>query len=183
MTQEQIEQATTPIQMPRYTLTEITPGQALRDLSYFTNGFQSLKADPKFIVNLHQRILLLRKNVTVGFLPAPPKDLANYLDVIKKVIGPQGYWMKKTTDNCKVLFIWYDPTLNNFLFWAPNKFTIVKAMNAIRYRLTKYADFNFTDTKTTAALINNGGVAVPDYADVDDEGDYAGMPELVSFSE
>ena len=132
-----------------FDLSEIDPNQALIDMRHFTSNFASMH-DVEFKERLDNSINRhfgrVNKPVIIGYIPAPPKTNANNIDVVKKIIGQNGYWLKKTTENCGVHFIWYDSTLNNFLFWAPNRFTISKAMNMIRWRLIKYYEFNFTRT-------------------------------------
>ena len=130
-----------------FDLSEIDPNQALIDMRRFTHNFEGMH-DVDFRERLDNSINRhfgrVNKPVIIGYIPAPPKTNANNIDVVKKIIGLNGYWLKKTTENCGVHFIWYDSKLNNFLFWAPNRFTISKAMNAIRWRLIKYYEFTFT---------------------------------------
>jgi hypothetical protein len=153
-----------------FPLSELSSTDALRDISYFTNGFQNLKADAGFVEQLYNKILR-KPTCIVGYLMAPPLSQPNSVDVLKKVIGQNGYFLKFTTTNCGIYFIWYNPTLNNLLFWAPNRFTIIKAMKVIRSRLTKYKDFSFTNN---TSLLQNGNE--------EDEDEYAGMPDLVPNS-
>ena len=130
-----------------FDLSEIDPNQALIDIRHFTNDFGSMHDvdfRERFDNSINRHFGYVNKPVIIGYIPAPPKTNANNIDVVKKIIGQNGYWLKKTTENCGVHFIWYDSTLNNFLFWAPNRFTISKAMNAIRWRLMKYYEFTFT---------------------------------------
>lgn len=175
----------TPINM-RFPLSEIPSGQALRDLHQFTQGFHSLlKAGQGAYVNdLHQQILM-RHTTIVGYLEA-----ASYKpDVLKKVIGANGYYLKLTTTQCGIYFIWYDSVLKNVLFWAPNRFTIIKAMKIIRSRLRKYS----------AALMAPLSAAPPPNPDAttqeaqaeaqaqaeeqDNDDEYADMPGLIPGSE
>jgi len=158
-----------------FPLSELSSTDALRDISYFTNGFQNLKADAGFVEQLYNKILR-KPTCIVGYLMAPPLAQPNTVDVLKKVIGQNGYFLKFTTTNCGIYFIWYNPTLNNLLFWAPNRFTIIKAMKVIRSRLLKYKDFSFSaQVKNTSSLLPNGN-------EQDEEDEYAGMPDLVPNS-
>ena len=132
-----------------FDLSEIDPNQALIDIRHFTHNFEGMHDvdfRERFDNSINRHFGRVNKPVIIGYIPAPPKTNANNIDVVKKIIGQNGYWLKKTTENCGVHFIWYDSTLNNFLFWAPNRFTISKAMNAIRWRLIKYYEFTFTRT-------------------------------------
>jgi hypothetical protein len=162
----------TPINV-RFPLSEIPSGQALRDLHQFTQGFHSLlKAGQGAYVNdLHQQILM-RHTTIVGYLEA-----ATYTpDVLKKVIGTNGYYLKLTTTQCGIYFIWYDSVLKNILFWAPNRFTIIKAMKIIRSRLRKYS----------AALAPPNPDASQEaqaQAQNDNVDEYADMPGLIPGSD
>lgn len=132
-----------------FDLSEIDPNQALIDIRHFTHNFEGMHDvdfRERFDNSINRHFGRVNKPVIIGYIPAPPKTNANNIDVVKKIIGQNGYWLKKTTENCGVHFIWYDSKLNNFLFWAPNRFTISKAMNAIRWRLIKYYEFTFTRT-------------------------------------
>ena len=68
-----------------------------------------------------------------GYIPAPP--LSN---ITQKVIGTHGYFFKMTTTLCGIYYIWHDNTDNTFLFWGPNTFKVVKALNSIRWRIIKH---------------------------------------------
>ena len=67
-----------------------------------------------------------------GFIPAPPHN-----EITKRVIGKNGYYFKMTTTVSDVEFIWHDRVTNTFLFWGTTNFKVVKAMNAIRWRIHK----------------------------------------------
>jgi len=152
-----------------FDLTEISPNQALLDIEKFTNRFENIK-DTDFIGQLYDGVNAHYSpygfsSVIIGYIPAPPKSSANSQDVIKKVIGTQGYWLKLTTQNSGVHFIWYEPVLNNFLFWAPDRRSIVAAMKAIRWRIIKYWEFTYQSTV------------------VSKEEDFSDMPSLISPEE
>ena len=109
-----------------------------------TNLLLAKNYDVTFTEQLRKNVLESR-SIIVGYIPAPPRTQPNHFDVVKQVIGTHGNWLKKTTETCGVHLIWYDSTLNNFLFWAPNRMTIVRAMNAIRWRVIKYYEFVIAD--------------------------------------
>jgi hypothetical protein len=163
MSQQQQQQKQVSAPPVWFDLTEISPNQALLDIEKFTNRFENIK-DTDFIGQLYDGVNAHYSPygfspVIIGYIPAPPKSSSNSQDVIKKVIGTQGYWLKKTTRDCGLHFIWYEPVLNNFLFWAPNRFSIVRAMKAIRWRIIKYWEFTYK------------------------EDDFSDMPELISQEE
>jgi len=72
------------------------------------------------------------KTWTFGFIPAPPHS-----EITKRVIGKNGYYFKITTTLSEVGFIWHNRDTNKFLFWGPSPYNVVKAMNAIRWRIHK----------------------------------------------
>jgi len=169
MSQQQQQQQQVSAPPVWFDLTEISPNQALLDIEKFTNRFENIK-DTDFIGQLYDRVNAHYgpygfSSVIIGYIPAPPKSSANSQDVIKKVIGTQGYWLKLTTQNSGVHFIWYEPVLNNFLFWAPDRRSIVAAMKAIRWRIIKYWEFTYQNTIA------------------EDDDDCADMPELISQEE
>jgi hypothetical protein len=133
-----------------FDLSEIDPNQALIDIRRFTNNFSSLKDTEfmeKFDESINRHFGYKNRPVIVGYIPAPPNTNKKNIDVVKKVIGSSGYWLKKTTEDCDVHFIWYDIGLNNFLFWGPTRKATSRAMKAIRRRITKYYEY-FCDGKT-----------------------------------
>ena len=76
--------------------------------------------------------------IVFGYIPAPPN-----MTVMKKVIGIDGYFFKKTTVVCGIYFIWHDRETNMFLFWGPSTIKVVKALNSIRWRICKhYEEYN-----------------------------------------
>jgi hypothetical protein len=72
--------------------------------------------------------------VWVGSLPAN----GTRTDTLKKVIGADGYWLKMTTTQQRLYFIWYDNASETFLFWGRNKTTVNAGLKAINKRLKKY---------------------------------------------
>ena len=163
----------TPINM-RFPLSEIPSSQALRDLHQFTQGFHSLlkAGQGAFVNDLHQQILM-RYTTIVGYLEATTYTP----DVLKKVIGANGYYLKLTTTQCGIYFIWYDPVLTNLLFWAPNRFTIIKAMKIIRSRLRKYS------AALAPPSIPDASQEAQAQAQDDNDDEYADMPGLIPGSE
>ena len=142
-----------------FDLSEIDPNQALIDIRKFTGNFARLKDEDfkaQFDENINRHFGAVNKPVIIGYIPAPPKNNDKNIDVVKKVIGANGYWLKKTTENSGVHMIWYDMDLNNFLFWAPNRFTISRAMKAIRWRLIKFYEHSLTQTTPVTSHLHDG---------------------------
>jgi hypothetical protein len=67
-----------------------------------------------------------------GYMPAPPHS-----EITRRVIGKDGYYFNMTTTLSDIDFIWHNRATNKFLFWGTTNFKVVKAMNAIRWRIHK----------------------------------------------
>ena len=123
----------------KYDLQKVNPYAALKHISELTLG--SPMIDTGFMLNLYNNLLDRYgvKDTVFGFMPAPD---SNY--ITRQVIGKDGYFFKLTTTKCEADFIWHDSNNKMFLFWGSNNFRVVKAMNAIRWRIHKinleYAD-------------------------------------------
>lgn len=104
-------------------------------LSYLSTEFTAYML--KSIID-HQRkpTLEFQPSVSIsvyGEFKAPPS-----VAVIQKVNGKGGYFLKETTINTGVYFIWHNAKDNVYMFWGPSKFKVADAMNRIRSRIIKY---------------------------------------------
>jgi len=118
----------------------------------------------EFVLSLNE-VLLQRNRIgkptIFGYLPAPVS-----VNIIKQIIGDDGYYFKRTTAECQVDFIWHDRKNNTFLFWAQNNYRISRAMNAIRWRSNKIMTLAYeAERDASAAAAAN---AVEDYSDMPD---------------
>ncbi len=138
----------------RYELRQFMPSDACEQIEVFTQHDTNVT---DYVKQLKERLLQRAKPITFGYIPAPPD-----VDIIKQVIGSDGYFFKMTTTLCGVDFIWHNQTTKMFYFWGPTTFSVVKALNSIRWRIQK-----FYDTKASAAF---------------DE-DFSNMPKLLSTAE
>jgi len=115
----------------------------------------------EFVLSLNE-ILLQRNRIgkptIFGYLPAPVS-----VNIIKQIIGDDGYYFKRTTAECQVDFIWHDRKNNTFLFWAQNNYRISRAMNAIRWRSNKIMTLAYEAERDASAA-----AAVEDYSDMPD---------------
>jgi hypothetical protein len=109
-------------------LFEINSNQMYVSIRYLTNNFTMLDCD--FAFKLIDRIKS-RQIVTYGYLVAPPQ-----LDIVKQVIGKDGCYLKLTTINTGVDFIWHDRGINTFLFWG-EKPSVAHAIQIIQLRIEK----------------------------------------------
>jgi hypothetical protein len=151
-----------------YDLRTGTPEQVCNHIDYVVK-FDL--ASPEYLANLKQQLYARhqKKPIVFGYIPAPPNET-----ITRKIIGANGYFLKMTTACCGIYFIWYDSATNTFLFWGPSTFTVVKALNSIRWRIFKY----FEAYQLESAQAARSQSPPPESDDDDDE--YADMPGLIS---
>jgi hypothetical protein len=114
-----------------FNLVKIYPEHLLANISNLTRGFNDL---PPEVANWIYVDAYSRPFSFFGTIPAPPST-----DLVKQIIGIDGYYLKLTTQKCLVDFIWHDRARNEFQFWG-EYYSCVNAMNAIRYRICKYVE-------------------------------------------
>ena len=110
----------------KYIINEV---EKIPAIHYITSFIHTLDAD--FCTRLLHD-MNTDKPIFYGFYSAPCR-----IDVLKRVIGDNGYFFKRTTRACNVFMIWHERASNRFLFWGPSIRNVVKAMNAIRWRIMK----------------------------------------------
>lgn len=72
-----------------------------------------------------------------GVLPSDiPYEISR--QVTKMVIGEGGFYLKKTTAETGVDFIWVDFGTNIFMVWGENHKCVYNALSAIKWRINKY---------------------------------------------
>ena len=113
----------------RYHLEKQTAFDTLIQLSKLTHGFYDVPVDFAQWIIADVRS---RNFTSFGYLPAPLSSS----DLIKQVIGIEGYYLKLTTTKTGVDFIWHNRESNEFHFWGEHS-CCIKAMNEIRYRISK----------------------------------------------
>ena len=99
-----------------------------------TNNFNDIK-NPEFKTKLLESLEDRNAIIHYGFL-----NESTSLDVNKQVVGKDGCYMNKTTENNNCLFIWHNRSTHQFEFWAKNKPDTIHAMDAIRYRIHKFSN-------------------------------------------
>ena len=154
-----------------FNLVKISNYEMLSDISNLTNQFLDLPPDLAswIIYDAHTRPYSF-----YGSIPAPPSN-----DLVKQIIGINGYYLKLTTQNSLVDFIWHDRVLNEFQFWGAYQ-NCVKAMNAIRYRICKYVEMYRSapmPTPAPAPVFYNDidpkpAVCLEAIIEVDEDGEY-----------
>ena len=109
-----------------------TTTHPIEEIGAHTNLFQQIPEPYREF--LFRRLCDRAKLETVySDLPAP-----NDAEILKRIIGENGHYLKLTTGNCNVDFIWHDREAKVFRFWAPKKYNLIQAMNIIRGRIIKY---------------------------------------------
>ena len=115
----------------RYRLEKLTQLEARYQIANLTHGFYDLLPE---IADWIHRDISSRQFTSFGYIPAPPN-----VDMVKQIIGIDGYYLKLTTSNCGVDFIWHNRTTNEFHFWGEYH-RCIDAMNQIRYRICKIVE-------------------------------------------
>ena len=115
----------------RYPLTKLSCFETIMNIVELTHGLKDL---PKDVAKWIHDDVCSREFSYYGFIPAPPS-----VDMVKQIIGIDGYYLKMTTKNTGVNFIWHDREKNEFQFWGDYQ-NCIRAMNEIRYRICKYVD-------------------------------------------
>jgi hypothetical protein len=149
----------------KYDLMQVDSYAALSHIRNLTALVTSISPDfmLRLCNNLIDRHNTARPTV-FGYMPAPVREIT------QQVIGTDGYYFKTTTNTCGVDFIWHDRENGMFLFWASSNFRIVKAMNAIRWRINKFTCLS------PLKLVEN----VPKNTEEEvDDTDYSDMPPLI----
>ena len=124
--------ALNPLPRMQYQLGQEDAWRVYEFVARCTRNFTTLS--PEFSMWLQNRMQQFAgQSVVAGALPAPCR-----LDVLRGVIGKNGYFFKRTTETWKVFFIWHDVLSNTFIFWGPNTKSVVRAMDAIRWRIRKF---------------------------------------------
>ena len=153
-----------------FNLRKISAYEVLTQISYLTNHFRDLPPEVAqwIIFDINSRPFS-----SFGSIPAPPS-----VDLVKQIIGIDGYYLKLTTQNCLVDFIWHDRVRNEFQFWGEYS-SCVKAMNAIRYRICKYVEASANKEPIAAAnyvyendICPHPAVCLEAVVELDENGDY-----------
>ena len=103
----------------------------LPDTSGVSNAFYHI-----MLMILYNRAYL-NAPTSFGVLPCIlPTEISR--QVTKMVIGENGLYLKKTTAETGVDFIWVDFGTNIFMVWGENHRCVYNALSAIRWRINKY---------------------------------------------
>jgi len=124
-----------------FDLKEICAKEALYDIRRLTHYYKDVN-NQLFENNLENDLITMwekNRKIMFGYIPALPEIYPDRDTIMKKVMGENGYWLKKTNEKSDVYFIWYDKSSNNFMFWAPCYYKLSRAMHAIRWRIIKYS--------------------------------------------
>jgi hypothetical protein len=119
------------VQPMRYKLTKLTQAQTLSQIAFKTSGFYDLSVNEADWI---QRDVRDREFSSFGSLSAPSNS---YL--LNLITGNDNYYLKLTSKNHAVDFIYHDQEENEFHFWGEYQ-RCIHAMNEIRYRIQKITD-------------------------------------------
>jgi hypothetical protein len=142
------------------TIYDITPVNSMLALDAI-HQYSLSTIDPSYMNQLTNNLIYrhnCQRATMFGFIYGPANA-----DIAQRVIGADGYFLKLTNTLTGVDYIWFDQTSNTFLVWGSNKFKVVKALNALRWRIHKYS-----------SIILDNNLSETDYSD---------MPELIDCDE
>ena len=146
-----------------YCLEKLTQLEARYQIASLTHDFYDL---PHEIADWILWDINSRQFTSFGYIPAPPN-----VEMVKQIIGIDGYYLKLTTANCGVDFIWHNRVSNEFHFWGEYK-RCIKAMNEIRYRICKMVE-NYKIKPVFENDVNpHPAVCFEAIIQVDDNGEY-----------
>jgi len=146
-----------------YRLAKLTQHEALSQIASITQGFCDLPPD---LADWIHWDITSRQFTSFGYIPAPPN-----VDMVKQIIGIDGYYLKLTTTNCGVDFIWHDRTTNEFHFWGEYQ-RCIKAMNQIRYRICKIVENYKNKPVFDNDIRPNPAVCLEAIIELDNKGEY-----------
>jgi hypothetical protein len=126
-----------------------TTSHPIEEIGTYTNLFQQIPEPYREF--LFRRLCdRARLETLYSDLPAPCD-----VEILKRIIGENGHYLKLTTANCNVDFIWHDREAKVFRFWAPKKYNLIQAMNIIRGRIIKHVgEFQPIYEETPEPFIN-----------------------------
>ena len=128
-----------------FNINQIYNYEMVMQIAKLTNNFTDVPREVRDKILLNERPFS-----SYGTIPAPPVNA-----LVKQIIGSDGYYLKITTQNSGVDFIWHDRERNEFQFWG--EYTCcVNAMNVIRSRICKYVDmYKVKQNPTPYVFVND----------------------------
>lgn len=142
--------------------------------------FENVTSRPSFDAMCAFKQVLYQRNNRSPTVFSNIRGPAN-TDVMRQVIGKDGYFFKMTTTLCGVDFLWYDKNSNNILCWGPSNFKVVKALNSIRWRISKNEEqAEQQQAEQQAEAEEERRAAAASLAEQqEDDCDYSDMPPLI----
>ena len=126
----------------QYPLRQLSRFETIMNIAELTHGLKDL---PRDLANWIEADVHSREFSYYGFIQAP-----QCVESVKRIIGINGYYLKLTTQNTGVNFIWHDRARNEFQFWG-GYHNCIRAMKEVHYRICKYAD-GVNSTKRLAEI-------------------------------
>jgi hypothetical protein len=110
-----------------YELSTISAKQAYHDILRFTNNSQNVSKLMRVSAD---------SSVIIGYIRAPTPEKYEK-NIIGEIIGKNGpgNWFSTMIEHSGIYYAFYDKKTNNFLFWAPNRESVIKALSATRWKI------------------------------------------------
>lgn len=144
----------------QYPLRQLSRFETIMNIADLTHGLKDL---PKDLAKWIEADVCSRDFSYYGFIRAP-----KCVESVKRIIGINGYYLKLTTQNTGVNFIWHDRERNQFQFWGDYN-NCIKAMHEILYRIRKYVNTNTkTEDTVNASMMKKNDDSVQPRASIDE---------------
>lgn len=128
--QEQKMQMQEPVQeKERFPLVKNNTNGSLYHIYTATNGYKGI--NPHYIALMSEAIQK-RKHTWFGSLEAPKES-----DLVKQIIGKNGFHLKQFTNKYGLDLIWHDRTAHNFLLWGPRA-NLISALYAVKRQIKRF---------------------------------------------
>jgi hypothetical protein len=147
------------------TIYDLSPVNSMLALNAI-HQYSRVSIDPSYMNQLTNNLIYrhnCQRTTIFGYIHGPANA-----DIAQRVIGADGYYLKLTNTVTGVDYIWFDRSSNIFLVWGANKFKVVKALNALRWRIHKYSSIIVEANEVEANLSDT---------------DYSDMPPLIDCDE
>lgn len=128
-----IEKKTLPRKALCFPITSNNATDTLKQIHHVTNSFAGIS--PEYIGKITETIHK-RKMTWVGTIEAPGDS-----EIIKQIIGKNGFHLKNFTNKYDVDLIWHDRFTSTFMVWG-NKHCIITALHAIKRQIKRFSEKN-----------------------------------------
>jgi hypothetical protein len=115
----------------RFPLVKNNTNGSLYHIYTVTNGYKGI--NPHYIALMSEAIQK-RKHTWFGSLEAPKES-----DLVKQIIGKNGFHLKQFTNKYGLDLIWHDRTAHNFLLWGPRA-NLISALYAVKRQIKRFSE-------------------------------------------